>query len=462
MIKQLVTNVEKQHRALKLRIYPNSEQEILINKTFGCCRQIYNNRLFERNQFYENVIKPETDKKKQKELWKTIKLSTEKEMGEKFPYLKEVSSQALQQARRDSETAYKNFFESLKGKRAGSKVGSPKFKSKKSNNFSYRECVVSKTALKWNERKVRVPKLGEVKFRHSGNKKGKLDFFLVQGAELKSITIRKNPAGEYFAILLYEREYCSKKKSFDNSENQAIGLDFSPADFYIDSNGKSAKDFGYVAQKQKNLKKLTKLQRRLARKQKGSKNREKARIKVARFEHYIANCRNDWIEKESLRLVQNYQVIGIEDLNIKGMMKFSRNAKNYGDASWGTFVNKLLWKSSKNENNCQIVKADKFFASSQICHCCGYKNPITKDLSIREWTCPNCGEHHIRDVNAALNLKENAIKTVRQGVSEVSKKSVESVEALAEFALADCGAFDEAENLIGDGQNVFTHKYVKG
>lgn len=176
MIKQLVSNAEKQHRALKLRIYPTNEQEILINKTFGCCRQIYNNRLFERNQFYETVIKPETDKKKQKELWKSAKFSTEKEMGEKFPYLKEVSSQALQQARRDSETAYKNFFESLKGKRAGSKVGNPKFKSKKSNDFSYRECVVSESALKWRERKVKVPKLGEVKFRHSGNKKGKLDF----------------------------------------------------------------------------------------------------------------------------------------------------------------------------------------------------------------------------------------------------------------------------------------------
>ena len=459
MIKQLVTNVEKQHRALKLRIYPTEQQEILINKTFGCCRQIYNNRLFERNQFYETVIKPEQDKKKQKELWKSAKFSTEKEMGERFPYMKEVSSQALQQARRDSETAYKNFFESLKGKRAGSKVGSPKFKSKKSNDFSYRECVVSKNALNWPERKVKVPKLGEVKFRHSGNKKGKLDFFLVQGAELKSITIRKNPAGEYFAVLLYEREYNSKKKIYENDENQAIGLDFSPADFYIDSNGKSAKDFGYVAQKQKNLKKLTKLQRRLARKQKGSKNREKARIKVAKFEHYIANCRNDWLEKESLRLVQTYQVIGIEDLNLKGMMKFSRNAKNYGDASWGSFVQKLLWKSSKNENNCQVVKADRFFASSQICHCCGYKNPITKDLSIRQWTCPKCGEHHIRDVNAALNLKQTAIekiKDVRQGLSELSKTSVESVEALAELALADCGVFDEAENLTSDGQNVLT------
>ena len=114
-------------------------------------------------------------------------------------------------------------------------------------------------------------------------------------------------------------------------------------------------------------------------------------------------------------------------------MRFSRNAKNYGDASWGAFVNKLMLKSSKNENNCQVVKADRFFASSQICHCCGYKNPITKDLSIRQWTCQNCGENHIRDVNAALNLKQNAIKTVRRGASEF--KSAESVEGLVMLAL---------------------------
>jgi len=454
MIKQLVTNTEKQHRALKLRIYPNPEQEILINKTFGCCRQIYNNRLFERNQFYENVIKQENDKAKQKELWKSAKFSTEKEMGERFPYLKEVSSQALQQARRDSETAYKNFFESLKGKRSGAKVGSPKFKSKKSNDFSYRECNPSEKALNWKERKVKVPKLGEVKFRHSGNKKGKLDFFLRGEVELKSITIRKNPAGEYYAVLLFERGYCHKKKIYEGDENQAIGLDFSPADFYIDSDGSSGKDFGYVAQKQANLKKLTKLQRRLMRKQIGSNNREKARVKVARMEHYIAECRNDWIEKETKRLVSTYQVIGIEDLNLKGMMKFSKNAKNYGEASWGNFVNKLLWKSSLNENNCQVVKADRFFASSQICHCCGFKNPITKNLKVRSWTCPECGAEHIRDVNAAINLKMNAIKNVGQGVSEF--RSVEGVEALAMQALQDDGASEEAENLTGDGQNALT------
>ncbi len=454
MINKLVANTETQHRALKLRIYPNLEQEILINKTFGCCRQIYNNRLFERNQFYNTVIKSEPDKKKQKELWKQAHFSSEKEMKEKFPYMKEVSSQALCSATMFAETAYKNFFESLKGQRAGTKVGTPKFKSKKSNDFSYRECMLSENALKWNERKVKIPKLGEVKFRHSGNKKGKLDFFLVAGANLKSITIRKNPAGEYYAVLLFERKYCHKAKSYEGSENQAVGLDFSPADFYIDSNGKSGKDFGYIAQKQKNLKKLTKLQRQLAKKQKGSKNREKARIKVARMEHYIAECRNDWIEKESLRLIQKYQVIGIEDLNLKGMMKFSRNAKNYGDASWGSFVNKLMWKSSKNENNCQVIKADRFFASSQICHCCGYKNPETKNLSVRQWTCPSCGTNHIRDINAALNLKQNAIENVGRGASELM--SAEGVEALANLALATSGASAETENLTGDGQNALT------
>ena len=322
MSNKLVCSTETQHRALKLRIYPSNEQKVLIEKTFGCVRQIYNNRLYERNQFYENVIKP-AQPEKHKALWKTAHFSSEKEMKVKFPYLAEVSSQALCSATMFAEQAYKNFFASMKGSRVGAKVGKPKFKSKKSHDFSYRECVISEKALNWNERKIKVPKLGLVKFRHSGNKKGKLDFFLRDGADLKSITIRKNPVNEYYAVLLFEREYCYKKKVYEGDENQAIGLDFSPADFYIDSDGSSGKNFGYKTQKQANLKKLTKLQRRLMRKQVGSNNREKARVKVARMEHYIAECRNDWIEKETKRLVSTYQVIGIEDLNLKGMMKFS-------------------------------------------------------------------------------------------------------------------------------------------
>lgn len=168
MSNKLVCSAETQHRALKLRIYPTQSQEILINKTFGCCRQIYNNRLFERNQFYETVIKL-ANPEEHKTLWKQAHFSTEKEMKVKFPYLAEVSSQALCSATIFAEAAYKNFFASVKGARAGSQVGKPKFKSKKSHDFSYRECM--NIALIWNERKIKVPKLGLVKFRHSGKQK---------------------------------------------------------------------------------------------------------------------------------------------------------------------------------------------------------------------------------------------------------------------------------------------------
>ena len=225
MSNKLVAPVETQHRALKLRIYPSNEQKVLIEKTFGCCRQIYNNHLYERNQFYENVIKP-ANPEEHKALWKTAHFSSEKEMKVKFPYLTEVSSQALCSATMFAEAAYKNFFESVKGTRAGTQVGKPKFKSKKSHDFSYRECVISEKALNWNERKIKVQKLGLVKFKHSGNKKGKLDFFLRDSADLKSITIRKNPANEYYAVLLFEREYCHKQKVYEGGESQAIGLDF--------------------------------------------------------------------------------------------------------------------------------------------------------------------------------------------------------------------------------------------
>lgn len=136
------------------------------------------------------------------------------------------------------------------------------------------------------------------------------------------------------------------------------------------------------------------------------------------------------------------------------MMRFSRNAKNYVDSSWNSFVQKLIWKASKNENNCQIVKADRFYASSQICHCCGFKNPITKNLSVRSWTCPECGAEHNRDQNAAINLKHNSMNVLR-GTQKL--RSVEDVEALANLALAiSCGASDETENLTGDGQRLIT------
>ena len=181
---------------------------------------------------------------------------------------------------------------------------------------------------------------------------------------------------------------------------------------YIDSNGKSAlKNFGFKKQKQLHLQKLSHLQRQFLRKCKNSKNWEKARIKLARFEEYIANCKKDWIEKETLRLVSSYQLIGVENLSIQGMMKGSRNAKNYQDISWSNFVSKLEQKSQFR--NCQVVKVDKFFASSQICNCCGFKNPDVQKFHLQNWKCPQCGNEHQRDENAAVNIKTEAIKVLR-------------------------------------------------
>ncbi|MDR2490805.1 MAG: transposase [Spirochaetaceae bacterium] len=226
---------------------------------------------------------------------------------------------------------------------------------------------------------------------------------------LKSITVRKNPAGDYTAVLLYERPYVRKPKTFSGDKSKTLGLDFSPAELYVDSNGRTGRDFGYIAQKQAHKKALKKRQQRLMRKQKGSQNREKARIKVARLENHIANSRLDFIEKETLRLVRNYEVIGIEDLNLIGISKFLANAKNMTDTSWGMFVSKLIWKASKNEHNCQVVKADRWFPSSQLCSHCGFQKRDLK-LDDRAWKCPDCGTDHDRDINEAVNLRNEALR----------------------------------------------------
>jgi putative transposase len=183
---------------------------------------------------------------------------------------------------------------------------------------------------------------------------------------------------------------------YSGNPDKAIGLGFSPAMLYVDDQGRTGRDAGYVLQKQAHKKELKKRQRRLDKRQIGSKNSEKERIKVARLERDIANQRHDFNNKEPLRLVRTYEVIGIEYLNLEGVSKFLKNAKNMNDSSWGEFVSKLTWLASKPENNCQIVKVDKFFPSSKLCHSCGYKK---KDLtvSIREWTCPVSGMHHDRD-----------------------------------------------------------------
>lgn len=414
------------HLALKVRIYPTQEQTVLINKTLGCCRQIYNIMLASRLDFYDKNIKDkELSKTEKSEIYKSYKAPTEKELKQQYEYMKEVSAVALQQSNNNLRTAFDRFYKGL--------AKFPKFHSKKEKN-SFREINVHNIEwFDWNHRTITLPKIGKVRFKNR-----ELPKWLKTDDKVRNITVSKNSSGQYYASILFEVEEQPKLQS----ENQAVGLDFSPANEYVDSNGLTGKDFGYIPQKQTHLKQLRKLERRLARKQKGSKNREKARIKVARMEQHIADSRKNWIEKETLRLVRNYNVIGIEDLNTKGLLRASKNAKNYVDTSWGTFTSKLIDKAQRYD--CSVVKSDRFFASSKLCHICGYKK-TDLTLSVRHWICPVCHTEHERDVNAAINLKLNAITILREAEEF---RSAEGVEELASLALAQFGASVKTERRV--------------
>ena len=412
----------KIHKALKVRLCPSEEQKVILNKTFGCCRVVYNERLAEHIS-YSDTYKDNPNRPK-------FKGTLPKELREKkYPWLGEDTiAEALIQSQRNCEQAYSNFFKSRKGQRKGGKVGRPKYKSKKSHRDSFTLCMIRKEGLvDFNSRTIFIPKLKDTKFRiaNSSLKSKWIKWFL--GATPLSMTVSKNASEEYYCSVLFEREQdLEQNVRLSNS----TGLDFSPSSLYIDSNSNSA--LNYKPYKQLNSKKLIKLQRGLARKQKDSKNREKARVKLARFEKHIANSRKDYIEKETLRLVRTYDVIGIEDLNLQGMMKFSHNAKNYVDTSWYTFTQKLIWKSQFN--NCIVIKSDRFYPSSRICNHCGYINH-NLTLKDRKWICPDCGTEIIRDQNAAQNLRDNAINllvdeiTSTLGMGRTEVMSMEDMEA---------------------------------
>ena len=411
----------KVHKALKVRLYPSEEQKEILNKTFGCCRVVYNERLSEHIGYYstykDNLNRPK------------FKGTLPKELREvKYPWLGDSTiAEALGNSIRNCESAYSSFFKSLKNQRKGRKVGYPKFKSKKQHKDSFTLFMIREENLvDFKARTIFIPKLKDTKFRiaNSSLKSKWLQWFLE--ARSLSMTISRNACGEYYCSVTFEKEQnIIQNVSLSNS----TGLDFSPNNLYIDSSNNSAPN--YKPYKQLNKKKLAKLQRNLSRKQKDSNNREKARVKLARFEKHISDSRKDYIEKETLRLVRTYDVIGIEDLNLQGMIKFSHNAKNYVDTSWYTFTQKLIWKSQFND--CAVVKSGRFYPSSKTCNTCGYVNH-NLTLKDRKWTCPNCNTEIIRDQNAGRNLKDNAINllvdeiisTLGLGQSEVM--SMEDIE----------------------------------
>ena len=355
-------------KSLKFRIYPNKQQEILINKTFGCRRFIYNYFLADSNKRYQ-------EKEEFKNYYKMSSSLTELKKQEGIEWLKEVDSISLQESIQDLNTAFKNFFNHTTSR--------PVFKSKHNNNESYRTRNVNEN-IRFEGHFIRLPKLGLICCKNIRKFNG----------HILNATISKVPSGKYFVSLCVEME-----KPVKHNLGCVIGLDVGLKVFYADSNGNTVINPRYF---KKSEKKLAREQRRFSKKEIGSHNREKQRIIVARVHEKIANQRKDFLHKLSTELVKENQIISIEDLAVKNLIKNHKLAKSISDASWSEFFRQLEYKAPMYES--KIIRIGRFEATTQTCSTCGQKRPEKITLTVREWVCPNCGANHDRDVNAAINI----------------------------------------------------------
>lgn len=371
------------NKAYKIRLYLNQKQKLLINKTIGCSRFIYNQMLAERIEVYKKL-------KEDKNKLYTHKYKTEKEYKQEYKWLKEVSSRALQQSKLDLDTAYSNFFRKVK--RGNNKAGFPKFKSKKRTKSSYREPQVGKS-IEIKKNKIKLLKLGWINFK--GLSKN------YQGI-IKSVTIEKRKDGFYFASILVEQKQITKKRQ----ANGVIGIDLGIKKFAVCSNGEfinGIKDKLFKIEKQ-----IKKIQKYHNKKKKGGKNREKCKIKLNKLYQYKTEFLNHFQWHLANKLCSENQIISLENLNIAGMIKNKKLAHSIHYSNWGSFINKLEQKAK--DYNTRIFKVKRFFPSSKLCsNCSQIKEKLS--LSDRIYEC-DCGLKIDRDLNASINILKEVLNSL--------------------------------------------------
>jgi putative transposase len=365
------------YKAYKYRIYPTSEQETLLAKSFGCARWFWNYALNLCQETYKNTGKGLT-----RGYIQGLLPALKKE----YEWLSEPYSQCLQVVALNLSTAYKNFFD----KRAML----PKFKSKHG-----RQSISYPQNVKFDGDKINLPKIGLVHCqRHR-------DF---EGA-IKTVTVSRNPDGKHFVSVLVDDGKANPELV---PVDKAIGIDVGLTHFAITSDGSKFDNPRFFIKHQRNLKRK---QQKLSKKKKGSQNRKKARLAVAKVHSKIARCREDFLHKLSRKIVNENQVIAVENLNIKGMVKNHNLAKAISDVGWCMFCTMLKYKAESEGR--QYIEIDRWFPSSKTCHVC-LNRVDNLSLDVRAWTCKHCGTHHDRDVNAAINIRDEALRIISLGTSE--------------------------------------------